>query len=160
MTARRTDEMLRGLDVEAAIVVGMPEGEARRAMFSDAALAASHLAEALGAGPYPLEFLAGCVRSMGLPGALELPEPLIGAERTELVRRWMSAAVQGAGGTDIARDELFARWLERVAVLIALRRQVASRGAVGPESPVEQSGAGNDDSTAIAEPGDGDRGRT
>ncbi|WP_063712925.1 hypothetical protein [Nocardia jiangxiensis] len=128
MTGRRADEMVRGLDIEAAIVAGMPEGDARRTMFSDAAIAASHLAEALGVGPYPVEFLADCVRSMGLGGALELPEPLIGPEPTALVRRWMSAAA--GTSSSIERDELFARWLERVAMLIAVRRQVAPPGPV------------------------------
>jgi hypothetical protein len=119
--------MLRGLDVEAAIVASMPEGQARGMMFSDAAIAASHQAERLGVGPYPLGFLAGCVRSLGLRGALELPEPLIGAEPTALVRRWMSAA-EGAE-CDIERDRLFAWWLERVALLIAVRRQVDAAGS-------------------------------
>lgn len=88
----RRDEELRGLDVDAAITIGMAlPGTARAAMFAEAAIAASWQLQDLGVGPYPVSFLAGCVRSMGLEGALELPEPLIGHEPTALVRKWLEA---------------------------------------------------------------------
>ena len=119
----RRDEELRGLDVDAAVTMGMSlPGTARAAMCADAAIAASWEMQELGVGPYPISFLAGCVRSMGLEGALDLPEPLIGHEPTALVRRWLSAAA--APGRNIARDDLFARWLEMVAALLHSRRQL------------------------------------
>lgn len=119
----RRDEELRGLDVDAAITMGMAlPATARAAMFAEIAIAASRQLQDLGVGPHPVSFLAGCVRSLGLEGALELPEPLIGHEPTALVRRWMSAA---AGlSRNIARDDLFARWLEMVAALLHSRRQL------------------------------------
>jgi hypothetical protein len=123
MTAR-PDTDLRDLDVEAAIARGLVlDGPARKAMFTEAAIAASWHAQDLGVGPYPLAFLARCIRSMGIPAALELPEPLIGAQPTALARDWMAAAA--GTGPDLARDELFARWLETIAALIATRRNVA-----------------------------------
>lgn len=111
------------------------ESAARGTMFAEAAIAASRRAEELGVGPYPLAFLAGCVRTMGLGAVYALPEPLIGEQPTVLVRGWMVAA--GAkGAVDTARDEMFARWLERVAMLIAVRRQVVRRvGTEDPQSP-------------------------
>ncbi|MGF6889196.1 hypothetical protein ABIA39_008517 [Nocardia sp. GAS34] len=117
------DEELRGLDVEAGLTMGMLlPGTAHAAMFTDVAIVASWQAQELGVGPYPLTFLAGCVRSLGVQGALQLPEPLIGHEPTALVRRWLSAAT---GPTrNIAHDDLFAQWLETVATLLQTRRQV------------------------------------
>lgn len=149
MTGRRPDELLHGLDIEAAIVAGMPESGEREGMFTDAVIAASHEAERLEVGPYPLGFLAGCVRSLGLRGALELPEPLIGAESTALVRRWMSAADR-ASEAHVERDELFARWLERVAIMIAVRAQVRLRATSGSvaagegSAPVERETSATD----------------
>ncbi|MGO4649260.1 hypothetical protein AB4305_30620 [Nocardia sp. 2YAB30] len=120
----RRDEELRGIDVEAAIAAGMVEpDEARTALFGAAAVAAALHAEELEVGPYPLEFLAGCVRALGLDGALELREPLIGEQPTELVRGWMSAA-RPPRSPDALRDQLFARWLDAVAVVLAARRHV------------------------------------
>jgi hypothetical protein len=98
-------------------------GAARSALFREVAIAASWQAEKLGIGPYPLSFLARYVRAAGVRGALELPEPLIGAERAELVRSWMSAAV--AADTMPADDDLFAQWLDAVAMFLAVRRQAS-----------------------------------
>ncbi|WP_406279916.1 hypothetical protein OH799_12960 [Nocardia sp. NBC_00881] len=118
------DEELRGIDVQAAIAAGMAEpDEARPALFGAAAVAAALHAEELEVGPYPLEFLAGCVRALGLDGALELREPLIGEQPTELVRGWMSAA-RPPHSPDALRDQLFARWLDAVAVVLAARRHI------------------------------------
>jgi hypothetical protein len=124
----RRDEELRDLDVDAAITMGMAlPGTARAAMYTEVAIAASWQLQDLGVGPYPVSFLAGCVRSMGLEGALELPEPLIGHQPTALVRRWLSAA--GGPSRNIARDELFARWLDMVAALLHSRRQLQRANA-------------------------------
>jgi hypothetical protein len=98
-------------------------GAARSALFREVAIAASWQAEELGIGPYPLSFLARYVRAAGVRGSLELPEPLLGAERAELVRGWMSAAV--AADTVPADDDLFAQWLDAVAMFIAVRRRAS-----------------------------------
>jgi hypothetical protein len=122
--APRPDTDLRDLDVESAITRGMSwTGAARSALFREVAIAASWQAEKLGIGPYPLSFLARYVRAAGVRGSLELPEPLIGAERAELVRGWMSAAV--AADTGPADDDLFAQWLDAVAMFIAVRRRAS-----------------------------------
>ncbi|WP_280233232.1 hypothetical protein [Nocardia cyriacigeorgica] len=132
----RRDTELRRIDVAAALTAGMPEqGPARIALFGDAVVAAALHAEDVGASAYPLEFLAGCVRSLGLDATAELPEPLIGAERIGLVRGWMSAAL-AEPGVDVARDDLFARWLEAVALVLAARARVARTGSdVPPSTP-------------------------
>lgn len=120
------DSALRRVDIAAAITAGIPEqGPARVALFGDAVVAAALSAEELATGSYPLQFLASCVRSLGLDAAVELPEPLIGAERTELVRGWMSAA-RAEPGIDVARDDLFARWLEAVALVMSFRARTAT----------------------------------
>ena len=118
----RPDTELRDLDVEAAITRGMSWiGPARSALFRDVAIEASRQAQEAGVGPYPLTFLARYVRAAGIRGALELPEPLIDAEQAELVRGWMSAAVAADSGP--ADDDLFAQWLDAVAVFLAVRRR-------------------------------------
>lgn len=119
----RSDAELRDLDVEAAITRGLSWRAARAALFQEVAISASWQAQELGVGPYPLSFLARYVRAAGVRGALELPEPLIGAERAELVRGWMSAAV--AVDNEPADDDLFAQWLDTVALFLAVRRQSA-----------------------------------
>ncbi|NEW54723.1 hypothetical protein GV794_03440 [Nocardia cyriacigeorgica] len=119
------DSALRRVDIAAAIATGMPKpGPARVALFGDGVVAAALAAEDLTTDAYSLEFLADCVRSLGVNAALELPEPLIGVERTELVRGWMSAAC-AESGIDVARDELFARWLEAVALVLSARARAA-----------------------------------
>ncbi|MFE3027175.1 hypothetical protein [Nocardia tengchongensis] len=139
---RRRDEELRCVDVVAAIAGGMVEsGAARRALFTDAAIAASLPAEQLAIGPYPLSFLAGCVRSLGLDGVLQLPELLVGEEPTLLVRAWMSAARSGRS-PDVVGDEVFARWLEMVAVLLDSRRTATSvpvRASASADGPFSSS---------------------
>lgn len=118
----RRDKDLLGLDVQTAITQGLlVDGSPRKMMFTEAAIAASWQAERIGVGPYPLSFLARYVRTAGRSSAFNLPEPLVGVEATGLARGWLSAA--SAAGDEIAYDELFARWLEMVATLIALRRK-------------------------------------
>jgi len=126
--APQLDADLRDLDVEAAIARGMSwTGTARTALFGEVAIAASWQAEKLDAGPYPLSFLARYVRAAGVERALELPEPLIGAERADLVRGWLSAAITAEPTP--AADDRFAQWLEMVAALLAVRRKAAARQA-------------------------------
>lgn len=109
------------LDVATALRRGLAaDGPDRRAMFTDAAIAAALAAEELRVGAYPLGFLARYVRTAGLAMALRLPEPLIRPEQAELARGWMHAAAMAAPDAD--RDDVFARWLEMVAALLALRR--------------------------------------
>jgi len=134
-----TDAELAGLDVAAAIGRGMAaDGQARQAMFTDAAIAAAIEAEELGVGPYPVAILARVVRAGGFAEALRLPEPLIGAEPTALARRWLEAALAAgdkaagdkAAGDKAAGDKtnlVFSHWLEMVATLLAVR--VSARSA-------------------------------
>ena len=120
-----TDAELAGLDVAAAIGRGIEAvGPARQVMFTDAAIAASIEAGALGVGPYPVAILARVVRAGGVAGALRLPEPLIGAEPTALARRWLEAALAAGGTTET--DQVFSRWLEMVATLLAVRQSARS----------------------------------
>ena len=122
--APRPDTDLLDLDVEAAITRGMSwTGAARGALFREVAIAASWQAQDLDVDPYPLSFLARYVRAAGVRGALELPEPLIGAERAELVRSWLSAAITAEPTP--ADDDLFAQWLDTVALFLAARRSTS-----------------------------------
>ena len=131
MNAATTDAELAGLDVAAAIGRGIATaGQARQAMFTDAAIAASIEAGALGIGPYPVAILARVVRAGGVVAALRLPEPLIGAEPTALARRWLEAAL--AAGGEPGADLVFSRWLEMVATLLAVRE--SARSAAGADS--------------------------
>lgn len=117
----RPDSGLRHLDVAAAVTRGLAAGGPdRRTMFTDAAIAAALAAEELRVGAYPLGFLARYIRTAGLAKALQLPEPLIRPDQAELARDWMRAA--RAAGPAADRDDVFARWLEMVAALLAVRR--------------------------------------
>jgi hypothetical protein len=130
-TMLRPDAELAGLDVPAAISLGITATDASsQAMLTDAAIAAAIEAGALGVGPYPVAILARVVRAGGVVGALRLPEPLIGVEPAILARSWLEAAL-AAGGT-MEADLVFSRWLELVATLIAVRRS-ARHGAGTPE---------------------------
>lgn len=121
----RPDAELRGLDVPAAITRGLLlDGVPRRMLYSDAAVAAALEAEERSVGPYPVRFLARYVRSAGVEEAMALPEPLIRPEQAELARDWLQAA--RAAGPGLESDALFARWLDMVASLLAVRR--AARG--------------------------------
>ncbi|MCX4688994.1 hypothetical protein OG401_32660 [Kitasatospora purpeofusca] len=128
MTTVRSDAELADLDVPAAVTRGLLlAGGPRRALFTEAAIAAAHRAEAAGIGPYPLGFLARHVRAGGFAAAIALPEPVIGEAGTALVRDWLGAAA--ATGADVGREHLFARWLAEVAALLELRRDARAGGA-------------------------------
>jgi hypothetical protein len=132
--AVRMDTELAGLDVAAAISQGIGgDTGARHSLFTEAAIVAAIEAEALGMGPYPMGFLARLVRAGGVTAALRLPEPLIGAEASTLARCWLEAAL--AAGTGVTQDQVFARWLEMVATLLAVRRRAAASrpGEVAPD---------------------------
>jgi hypothetical protein len=129
------DSDLAGLDVTAAITRGLSMGGgARHLLFTDAAIAASIEAESLGIGPVPVGFLARFIRAGGVAAARRLPEPLPGADAAALARRWMDPSLAvAASGVNV--DEDFARWLEMVAALMALRR---SAGSAAPGRPAEE----------------------
>ena len=59
-----------------------------------------------------------------------------------MVRLWMSAADR-SGDPGVTRDDLFAQWLEMVAVLMAARGQVSSR-TKGDPTPWAISRSGGD----------------
>jgi hypothetical protein len=129
----RPDDELWELEVAAALRAGLPEeGPARALLFTDAAIAAARDAEDFGIGPYPMMYLAGCVRSMGLAAVQALPDPMIGTEAVALVREWMAAATP-EDGPDVQRDLLFAQWLAVVGTLMDSRRSVRPDGADPPE---------------------------
>lgn len=114
------DTELRRIDIPAAVSRGLASsGPEHRIMFTHAAIAAALAAEELQVGAYPLGFLARYIRAAGLAMALELPEPLIRPDQAELARDWMRAAHDAEPAAD--RDDVFARWLEIVAALLALR---------------------------------------
>jgi hypothetical protein len=131
---RRFDAGLRTLDVASAVAaVTSNFTDDHGIALADAAVAAAVQLEDVRVGPNPVAFLVGCVRAMGLPDAQRLPEPLVGAQPTAMVRAWMTAACPDAE-PDVARDEAFARWLEMVAAVLRSRRTLV-RAARTPWSP-------------------------
>jgi hypothetical protein len=122
-TTIRPDRELADVDIEALIAAGLAdEGPARRAMFTAGAIAAALRLEPHGVGPCPVRFLARYVRAAGRSAALALPEPLVGAEPMALARAWLTASSIVDEG--LPADQVFARWLDMVAALIAIRRRV------------------------------------
>jgi hypothetical protein len=141
MPVRQVAE-LADVNVAAAIRHGIgTAGEPRHVMFTDAAIAAAIQTEALGAGPYPVAILSRFVRAGGITAALRLPEPLVGVGSSALARSWLEAAL--AGGSSVAADLVFARWLEMVGTVMAARRSI--RSAPGsPSADPSQVGSGRD----------------
>ena len=120
-------------EIETAITRGLLwPGAARRALLSEAAVAAAAELTDLRVGPFPVEFLAYCVRSMGLDRAQNLAEPLPGEPAGRLARTWLAAAA--ASGTGLAGTDLFTLWLCRVAKLLAARRSISPDAARDPGS--------------------------
>jgi hypothetical protein len=123
----RTDRQLAGLDVTALLREGLAAagaagaGTGRAELNGSGRIAAAIAADRLGVQPRSLTFLAEVVRRGGIGYAAGLPEPLPGAERAELARDWLSAAVGAGPGA----DKEFARWLDAVAVILGLRRRAA-----------------------------------
>ncbi len=141
-TADRPDSELQGIDIRAALARGLLlDGVPRRALFTEAAIAASWQVQDLDIGPYPVVFLARFVRTGGILAALELPEPLIGAAPTALARDWLAAA--RSAGTGLAVERLFAQWLDMVAALVALRRCEADRRRSAAQAPATVPGRQN-----------------
>lgn len=121
-TTIRPDSELADLDIDAVIADGLADdGAAHRAMFTAGAIAAALRLEPFGVGPYPVRFLARYVRAAGRVAALALPEPLVGVGPGALAQAWLTAASTVDGG--LVADRTFARWLDMVAALIAIRRQ-------------------------------------
>ncbi|HEX4226117.1 MAG TPA: hypothetical protein VHZ97_27380 [Pseudonocardiaceae bacterium] len=119
-TAVRPDSELAELNINAVIAAGLSDDEsARRTLFTEGAIAAALCLEPHGTGPYPVRFLARYVRAAGRAAALELPEPLVGAEPGALARQWLTAA--STVDTGLTADRAFAQWLDMVAALIAIR---------------------------------------
>lgn len=130
----RAGGRMRGIDVPDALsrdLTDLVDGPAREAMLAGSAIAAALVAEELEVGAYPLGFLARFIRDAGLATALRLPVPLIRLAQADLVRSWMYAAAEAPAGT--RRDDAFARWLEIVAALLAMRRnaRLSSSGRAG-----------------------------
>ena len=88
----------------------------RRQLFAEGAVGAAIRADRADVQPRSLSYLAEIVRRGGLAFAAGLSEPLPTPEQAELARDWMAAAA----GT--AHDDLFARWLDAVAAIVAARR--------------------------------------
>jgi hypothetical protein len=89
---------------------------ARRSLFGEGAVGAAIRSDRAGVQPRSLSYLAEIVRRGGVAFAAGLSDPLPAPEQAELAREWL-AAVAGTG-----QDELFARWLDAVAAIVAARR--------------------------------------
>lgn len=122
MTDSRTDEQLRTIDVPAELAVALL---AERAPAGEVTVAATLAAERRNVRPRSLTFLAEVVRRGGIGYAVTLPEPLPEPEQTALASSWLIAAasVEDPGPT---HDETVARWLENVALVLAVRTQAGA----------------------------------
>jgi hypothetical protein len=125
----RTDDEMLALDVAALIRDGLGQrgGDEAVALRGDAAVAAAIAVDRLGGHPRSLTFLAEVVRRGGRAYAAELREPLPTPELAGLAAPWLAAAASLPAAPEL--DSAFARWLESVAQLVALRRN--SRGLGG-----------------------------
>jgi len=112
-----SDDELAAVDLGVLLPSGLAgeAAEARRRLFAEGAVGAAIRAGRAGVQPRSLSFLAEIVRRGGLAFAAGLSEPLPTPEQAELAREWLTAA---AGA---AQDDLFARWLDAVAAIVAAR---------------------------------------
>ncbi|MFD3616791.1 hypothetical protein ACFWWT_16430 [Streptomyces sp. NPDC058676] len=122
-----TDDELAEFDVGVLLRYGLTAapGPRRTALFGDGAAAAAVILDRLGTQPRSVAFLAEVVRAGGLAYATELPEPLPRPEASVVVRDWLEAATQLAGGAPA--DETAARWLGAVATIIELKHLTRAR---------------------------------
>ncbi|MFB0619066.1 hypothetical protein [Streptomyces sp. AGS-58] len=130
----RTDDELARLDITVLLRYGLTAepGARRTALFGDGAAAAAVILDRLGTQPRSVAFLAETVRAGGLARAAELPEPLPRREAAVLIREWLRAGTQLAGG--IPADDAAATWLHAVATIIELKRLNRARGrSASPE---------------------------
>ncbi|MEU7080250.1 hypothetical protein ABZ938_21015 [Streptomyces sp. NPDC046409] len=126
--ARRREQ--ERLDITVLLRYGLTAepGARRTALFGDGAAAAAVL-DRLGAEPHSVAFLADTVRAGGLARAAELPEPLPDRDAAVLVREWLLAGAELAGG--IAADDTAATWLRAVATVIELKQLTRARHGSG-----------------------------
>ncbi|MGV9576277.1 hypothetical protein ACWDRZ_06380 [Streptomyces sp. NPDC003509] len=126
--ARRREQ--ERLDITVLLRYGLTAepGARRTALFGDGAAAAVVL-DRLGTEPRSVAFLADTVRAGGLARAAELPEPLPDRDAAVLVREWLLAGTELAGG--IAADDAAATWLRAVATVIELKQLTRARHGSG-----------------------------
>ncbi|MGW1176505.1 hypothetical protein ACWD4P_22665 [Kitasatospora sp. NPDC002543] len=123
----RGDDELRQLDVPAMLRYGLAfAGPHRSALFGEGAIAAALAADRLGVLPRSIAFLAEVVRGGGARYAADLAEPLPGPEPARLARDWLGSAATTV--TTVDGDQLLARWLDAVAEILGLRRDVRAGG--------------------------------
>jgi len=115
-----TDEQLAALDVAELIADGLRSAGGTPRWFGDGAVAAAIQAGRLEVPPRSLTFLAEIVRRGGVAYAAGLPEPLPTAEQSALAKKWLLAATEGD-------DNVVARWLDAVAVILGARHQARLR---------------------------------
>ncbi|MFF9062059.1 hypothetical protein ACF09K_25685 [Streptomyces sp. NPDC014882] len=129
----RTDDELARLDITVLLRYGLTAGPGTRrtALFGDGAAAAAVVLDRLGTEPRSVAFLADTVRAGGLARAAELPEPLPRREAAALVREWLRAGAELAGG--IAVDDTAATWLHAVATVV--ERKQLNRARAGAPDP-------------------------
>lgn len=124
-----TDDELAEFDVTVLLRYGLTAdpGPRRTALFGEGAAAAAVILDRLGTQPRSVAFLAEVVRAGGLAYTAELPEPLPRPEAAVVVRDWLEAATQLAGGAPV--DEAAARWLGAVATIIEVKHLTRARTA-------------------------------
>ncbi|MER6648985.1 hypothetical protein ABT248_00335 [Streptomyces sp. NPDC000971] len=127
--ARRREQ--ERLDITVLLRYGLTAepGARRTALFGDGAAAAAVVLDRPGAEPHSVAFLADTVRAGGLARAAELPEPLPDRDAAVLVREWLLAGTELAGG--IAADDTAATWLRAVATVIELKQLTRARHGSG-----------------------------
>lgn len=125
-TGSLSDDQLARLDIATLVRDGLASSAeaAHRDLFGTGAVGAAVLLDRIGVVPRSLTFLAQIVRSGGVRYSARLAEPLPEDGQSEAIRPWLKQAATVATGVE--RDEDFARWLESVATIIAVR--ITSRG--------------------------------
>lgn len=126
----RGDEELAALDLPVLIREGLTDRQRHGRLFGEGAVGAAVLLDRARVRPRSVTYLATVVRAGGLRYAAQLAEPLPEPEAGALAAGWLGAAAEaeGAGAPECA--ERFARWLEAVATVIAVR--LVNRGEPGP----------------------------
>ena len=122
MIAEHANAWLAAVDVPALLRDGLaPHARGRAELFAEGAVAAALQAQAVGARPRSVAFLADVVRAGGINYTTGLPEPLPGPQGAALARRWFDAVTAVAGDAPSPEiEEALETWLRAVATVLEI----------------------------------------
>ncbi|MET9213220.1 MULTISPECIES: hypothetical protein [unclassified Nocardia] len=120
MNTQYTDVEATATDISRLLIDGLTTPDARHPeLFGIGAVGAAVRLDRLLTPPRAVAYLARVVAAGGTASAAALSDPLPDPRQSAVLRPWLDAAATVPAA--IAVDDLFARWLDAVAAVLALR---------------------------------------